>query len=88
MFQYSLQVIYVMMVGQLGELTLLSPSIATSFVGVMGLHLLVRFTNFAIDLYFVIIGCFAVYKVMHDVSFLEKRIKRGLKISIVVFVLP
>ena len=41
LFQYSLQVIYVMMVGHLGELTLSGPSIATSFAGVMGLHVLV-----------------------------------------------
>ena len=41
LFQYSLQVIYVMMVGHLGELTLSNASIATCFVGVMGLHVLV-----------------------------------------------
>ena len=41
LFQYSLQVISVMMVGHLGKLTLFSASIATSFAGVMGLHVLV-----------------------------------------------
>jgi MATE family multidrug resistance protein len=41
LLQYCLQVISVMMVGHLGELALSSASIATSFAGVTGLHVLV-----------------------------------------------
>jgi MATE family multidrug resistance protein len=40
LLQYCLQVISVMMVGHLGELALSSASIATSFAGVTGLHVL------------------------------------------------
>ena len=84
LFQYSLQVIYVMMIG----MNLFQYSIAAYFASVMGLHVLVLFTNFDIDFYFAIIGYFTVYKVIHDVSFLEKCKKRGMAFSIVVFVLP
>jgi MATE family multidrug resistance protein len=41
LLQYCLQVISVMLVGHLGELALSSASIATSFAGVTGLHVLV-----------------------------------------------
>jgi hypothetical protein len=41
LFQYSLRMISVMMVGHLGELALSSASIATSFANVTGLHVLV-----------------------------------------------
>jgi len=40
LFQYSLRMISVMMVGHLGELALSSASIATSFANVTGLHVL------------------------------------------------
>ena len=38
MFQYSLQVIHVMMAGHLGKLALSSASIAAYFAGFMRLH--------------------------------------------------
>ncbi|KAH9289183.1 hypothetical protein KI387_033300, partial [Taxus chinensis] len=41
MLQYSLQMIYVILVGHLGELALSSASIATSFAGVSGFSVLV-----------------------------------------------
>ena len=77
-----------MMVGNFGKVSLFSASISTSFAGVMGLHVLVLFINFDIDVHFAIIGCFTVYKGIHGVSFLEIRKKRGLAFLIVFFLLP
>lgn len=42
--QYSLQMISVMFIGHLGELTLSSSSMATSFAGVTGFSMMVRIT--------------------------------------------